>query len=237
MNNRKFAVIGGTGFLENHCLQQAMPMTVTTPYGAVVLLALGQGYFLQRHGWESYILPHAIPHKAHLTALQQIGVSRLIGIGSVGSLHLHIPPGTFVVPHDLFAPQVHDSLFADARGHRLLAFDRAWRQEILNFWSSTTLPTPLDQGVYWQTTGPRFETPAEIRFHQPFVDVVGMTIAAESLAAAELDMPYAAICLVDNYANGSGPDPLTFDGFKAQVRANQAQWHLLFETFWQWLSS
>ena len=61
---------------------------------------------------------------------------------------------------------------------------------------------PVDGGVYWQTIGPRFETPAEIRMIAPHADVVGMTIASEWVVAGELGLEYAAICVVDNLANG-----------------------------------
>jgi purine nucleoside phosphorylase len=61
---------------------------------------------------------------------------------------------------------------------------------------------PIDGGVYWQTIGPRFETPAEIRMIAPHADLVGMTIASECVIAGELGLEYAAICVVDNLANG-----------------------------------
>ena len=63
---------------------------------------------------------------------------------------------------------------------------------------------PRDGGVYWQTIGPRFETPAEIRLIAPHADVVGMTIASECILAGELGLEYAALCVVDNLANGLG---------------------------------
>ncbi len=61
-----------------------------------------------------------------------------------------------------------------------------------------------DGGVYWQTIGPRFETPAEIRLIAAHADLVGMTIASECIVAGELGLAYAAICVVDNLANGIG---------------------------------
>jgi 5'-methylthioadenosine phosphorylase len=58
------------------------------------------------------------------------------------------------------------------------------------------------EGVYWQTTGPRLETKAEIRMMAGYADVVGMTMASEAVIACELDIPYASICSVDNYCHG-----------------------------------
>jgi 5'-methylthioinosine phosphorylase len=39
--------------------------------------------------------------------------------------------------------------------------------------------------------------------------VVGMTIASECVAATDLGLPYAAVCVVENLANGVGERELT----------------------------
>jgi 5'-methylthioadenosine phosphorylase len=56
--------------------------------------------------------------------------------------------------------------------------------------------------VYWQSVGPRLETPAEVRLIAQHADVVGMTIGSECVVADELHLRYAAVCVVDNLANG-----------------------------------
>jgi 5'-methylthioadenosine phosphorylase len=232
-----YAIIGGTGLLHEATsggvsapdgIAVASSVTVSTPHGDVVVwpLAGGTGYLLQRHGAGRYVQPHAIPHKAHMTALQQLGVRRIMAFGSVGSLHVSLPPGSVVVPDDLYAPHVHDSFWSDARGHRCMEFDAGWRLQVLSCLQSHggALTPPVQvvaRGVYWQTHGPRFETMAEIRFHQPVADVVGMTIASEALLAGELGLAYAAVCLVDNYANGVAPVPVTLAALHAQVARNR----------------
>ncbi|MBF0418475.1 MAG: hypothetical protein HQL86_09540, partial [Magnetococcales bacterium] len=128
------------------------------------------------------------------------------------------------------APQVNLSFFEDARGHQTPGFDTAWRKQLLEYWHKTDLPRPHDGGVYWQTQGPRFETPAEIRMHQPFAHVVGMTVASECILAADLKIPYVALCVVDNLANGLDESPITFSTFKEQVKANEATLLLILET-------
>ena len=78
-----------------------------------------------------------------------------------------------------------------------------------------------DGGVYWQTIGPRFETPAEIRLLAAHADVVGMTVASECVLARELGLAYAAVCVVDNLANGVGDHPLTIEEFERGKAANR----------------
>jgi 5'-methylthioadenosine phosphorylase len=72
-----------------------------------------------------------------------------------------------------------------------------------------------DGGVYWQTIGPRFETPAEIRLLAAHADLVGMTMASECIVAGELGLRYAAICVVDNLANGLATGELSVDEMEA----------------------
>jgi 5'-methylthioinosine phosphorylase len=164
---------------------------------------------VQRHGapGEPYVLPHLIDHGANLRALLEQGCDRVLGIGSVGSLKRELPVGSMLCPDDFIALHLGVSLFADARAHSAPGFDPRWRAEVLEAWQAGGQEV-RDGGVYWQTIGPRFETPAEIRMMAPHADVVGMTIAAECILARELGLDYAALCVVDNLANGLGEGQL-----------------------------
>ena len=93
---------------------------------------------------------------------------------------------------------------------------------MIDAWGRETRKGPATEGVYWQTDGPRFETPAEIRMIAAFADVVGMTIASECIVAGELDLAYAAICVIDNLANGLRSDPLSVAEFEDGKAANRA---------------
>jgi 5'-methylthioadenosine phosphorylase len=79
---------------------------------------------------------------------------------------------------------------------------------------------PRDGGVYWQARGPRFETPAEIRLMAAHADVVGMTIATECVVAGELGLDYAALCVVDNLANGLAAEEVSTAGMEADRLIN-----------------
>jgi 5'-methylthioadenosine phosphorylase len=49
----------------------------------------------------------------------------------------------------------------------------------------------------------------------PHADLVGMTIASECVIAGELGLEYAAICVVDNLANGLAESTLSVDEMEA----------------------
>ena len=111
---------------------------------------------------------------------------------------------SFLLADDFVALGALPSTFADERGHRVPGFHAAWRDRMLDAWHATTDVPLHDGGVYWQVTGPRLETAAEIRVFSQHADVVGMTMASECTVAGELGLPYASVCVVDNLANGIG---------------------------------
>ncbi len=179
---------------------------------------------VQRHGAPGtpYVLPHEIDHEANLRPLTEQGCDRVLAIGSVGSLDAGLPVGSLVCPDDFVAPQLGLTIFDDQRAHTAPGFDPRWRREVISAWEAGGT-SPRDGGVYWQTVGPRFETPAEIRMIAPHADVVGMTIASECVVAAELGLDYAALCVVDNLANGIGERALSLAELEADRVANAAR--------------
>src|ERR1700712_5649067 len=158
---------------------------------------------VQRHGAaDAFVLPHEIDYAANLKPLVEQGCGRVVATAPVGSLPTCLPVGTFVCPDDFIALHVGFSIFADTRAHTAPGFAPRWRTEVVQAWGAEDGEAAVDGGVYWQTIGPRFETPAEIRMIAPHADLVGMTIGSECVIAGELGLEYAAICVVDNLANG-----------------------------------
>ncbi len=68
----------------------------------------------------------------------------------------------------------------------------------------------LKEGVYIQTTGPNYETPAEIRAYKTLgADAVGMSTACEAIAARHMGMLVCAVSCISNLAAGISKNPLT----------------------------
>jgi 5'-methylthioadenosine phosphorylase len=126
----------------------------------------------------------------------------VLAIGSVGSLSPDLGVGSFVCPDDFIALHACVTIFNDERGHRVIAFDEGWRRHLIARWREWANVDLRSKGVYWQSVGPRLETPAEVRLIAQHADLVGMTIGSECVVADELHMRYAAVCVVDNLANG-----------------------------------
>jgi 5'-methylthioadenosine phosphorylase len=183
-------------------------------------LEVGDALLIPRHG-DRYMQPHRIDHEANMRRLAEAGCDRVLALGSVGGLRRELGVGTFLCPDDFIALEAGVSIFDDRRAHVVPGFDPGWRRRIVEAWSQSVEAPLLDGGTYWQTIGPRFETPAEIRLIAVHADVVGMTIASECVIAAELGLAYAAVCVVDNLANGVGERELTVEEFESGRARNR----------------
>ena len=209
------AIIGGSGLYHLPTLEGVERRFVRTPYGEPsCTMSLGTicGYpmvFLARHGHGHTIMPGDINYRANIWALKSLGVSGIIAVGSVGSIHPSLGPGDLVIPDQLidYTWGRASSFFGsepDIEMHVDFThpFDQSLRQrlsgvaDLLGF-------NIKDGGVYGCTQGPRLETAAEIRrMAGDGADVVGMTAMPEAVLARELGIPYAQLSVVANYAAG-----------------------------------
>jgi 5'-methylthioadenosine phosphorylase len=219
----RLAVAGGHGLLGTQFASGATRVDVDTPYGLVALLDTGSHVVLQRHGLDRFTSAPYINHRAHMRALADLGCDRVLGLASTGSLRRDLPVGAFVAPDDFIALHLGLSFSDGDEGHQSPGFDRRWRATVIKRWSEHSDVPLRDGGVYWQAIGPRFETQAEIRIIATHADLVGMTIASECVLAGELRIPYAAVCVIDNLANGVGETPLTMAEFRAGAASNRAR--------------
>jgi 5'-methylthioadenosine phosphorylase len=219
----RLAVVVGSGVSIDDVAPDGEVRDVAVADERVTLHDAGAVVALARHGPDRSRPAHRVDHGANLTALERAGCDRVLAVASTGSLRADWPVGTVVLPDDFFGPWVAPSRYDDTRGHTVPGFDATWRARVRDTWREVS-PTPIiDGGVYVQTTGPRFETPAEVRFLATVGDVVGMTIAAECVLAKEIGLAYAAVCMIDNMANGVDDVPLTVDEFEVGVLSNREQ--------------
>lgn len=193
----------------------------------IAAVAAGHGAIvIQRHaGEKAYTLPHRIDHVANMRSLVERGCNRVLAIASVGSLHEELGVGSFLCPDDFIALQLGITALDDASAHRVPGFDPEWRNRVLAAWKETGAVEIRDGGIYWQAIGPRFETPAEIRLMAANADIVGMTVASECVVAGELGLTYAAICIVDNLANGIGGATIGLEELERARAGNVARLH------------
>ena len=210
-------ILGGSGLSRLANLEVSARKVARTPYGepsGPLIMGSLRGrevVFLARHGYGHTFAPHEVNYRANLWALKEHGVREVVSVASVGGIRADLGPGTLVLPDQIIdytwgrgatyfegadAPVTHID-FTEP-------YNAATRERIRRAAQACGEPV-VDGGVYGATQGPRLETAAEInRMERDGADMVGMTGMPEAVLAREIDLAYAAIAVVANYAAGRG---------------------------------
>jgi 5'-methylthioinosine phosphorylase len=133
----------------------------------------------------------------------------VVGVNAVGGIRADMGPRALVVPDQLIdytSGRVSSYSDADGAEVRHIDFSEPYtarlRRDLLDAASRTDVAV-VDGGCYGATQGPRLETRAEIaRLRRDGCDLVGMTGMPEAALARELDIEYACLAVVANWAAG-----------------------------------
>jgi 5'-methylthioinosine phosphorylase len=226
------AIVGGTGLYQFPGLENVTRRSVETPYGAasapVVCGEIGGRpvAFLARHGEGHSVPPHRVNYRANLWALHSLGARRVIGVNAVGGIRDDMGPRVVAIP-DQVIDYTHGRItsFCDADGAEVKHIDfsepytASLRHALLNAAASAAVAV-VDGGCYGATQGPRLETRAEItRLRRDGCDLVGMTGMPEAALARELELDYACVALIANWAAGCGDEAeISLDEIFANLR-------------------
>ncbi len=229
----RVGVLAGTIMMEKSSLmRKCSRQPVRNQYGEAMLMVTDQIVFIVRHGSDpaDYILPHRINHHANLQALKDLAVHDVIGINSTGSLKKNLCPGMIVIPDDFITLTAPPTIHQQKAVHIAPSLNETVRRKLIAAARGCELDI-AETGTYWQVTGPRLETRAEIRMMANFADIVGMTMASEAVIAQEMGLSYAAACSIDNYGNGLVEKPLTLEEIIAGTRINADRMMSLLERY------
>ena len=140
--------------------------------------------------------------------LHELGVQRLVLSNAAGGIRPEYEPGMLVLISDHINLQGSNPLTGAndaALGPRFPDMTEAYslRLRDMTVEAARSIGITLSQGVYAAMPGPSYETPAEIRFLRTAgADLVGMSTAAEAIAANHLGMEVLGISCVTNIAAG-----------------------------------
>ncbi len=165
--------------------------------------------FLPRHGPGHQIPPHRINYRANIWALKQFGVSKIIAVNAVGGITSDMPPLALALPDQLIDYSCgRANSFFDGDDGQVTHVEFGWPysaglRSILLEAGGQLGQALVASGTYGATNGPRFETVAEIaRMRRDGCNMVGMTGMPEAALARELEIEYACLALVVNWAAG-----------------------------------
>lgn len=174
-----------------------------------VPLAVAQG---RVHYYEGYEMAQVV---LPVRLLGRLGAPAVLLTNAAGSLRPDLAPGDFMAIDDHIASFVPSPLRGpndETLGPRFPDLTRVYDPALtrLLMECGQAAGVHIRPGVYVQTPGPAYETPAEVRMYQALGgDCVGMSTACEAVAARHMGLRVAALSCVTNRAAGLSEQPLS----------------------------
>ena len=183
--------------------------------GVPVVVMQGRVHFYEGYSPAQVTFP--------MRVLGLLGLKSVILTNAAGGIHSNYGIGDLVLLSDHinmlgFNPLVgaNEPRFGRVPGTGLRFFDMtvAYAVELRSLAQRAARDEGLvlQEGVYLATSGPSFETPAEIRaFRSLGADLVGMSTVPETIVARHMGMRVLGISCVTNLAAGIGATPLSHE--------------------------
>lgn len=213
-------VIGGSGLYDIPGLEITGSEKISTPYGdpsdiyRLGMLSGNRVAFLPRHGSVHHIQPHRINYRANIWGFRELGVRKILSVNASGGIDPALKPGDIVVPDQVIdMTSGRQSTFYDEDEVIHIDFTGPFCQEIRKYLILAAEKAGVavrNGGTYLCTNGPRLETAAEVQAYDRLgAHLVGMTVMPEAVLARELEICFAGISVITNYAAGIAKDRLT----------------------------
>lgn len=208
--NINIGIIGGSGFYQLEGFSLKEELSIPTPFGEPsdnFIIGELNGVelaFLPRHGRGHRLLPSELNYRANIFAFKLLGVSQLLAITAVGSLHEDMAPLDMVIPDQLVdrTSQRPSTFFGEGiAAHVPFAEPFCSALSKTLYLAARDITKRVHQGGTLVTIeGPMFSTKAESKLYQQWgCDIIGMTTCQEAKLAREAEICYAALAMVTDY--------------------------------------
>ena len=147
--------------------------------------------------------------------MKRMGIEVLFLTNAAGGINRAFRVGDFMMITDQISSFVPSPLIGEnvsELGERFPDMTHIYDEELMQIIRMTAdeEEIPLQSGVYLQTTGPNFESPAEIRMYGVLgADAVGMSTACEAIAARHAGIRVCGISCISNMASGLSDEELS----------------------------
>ena len=150
----------------------------------------------------------------------RLGIEKLILTNAAGGIGDELEPGSLMIITDQITSFVPSPLIGRnyEAGARFPDMSNVYSKELVSEIKTAAAQCKIDikEGVYLQTTGPNYETPAEIRMYKLLgADAVGMSTAVEAMAAVHAGVSVAGISCITNKAAGLSDKQLSHEDVQA----------------------
>lgn len=175
--------------------------------GKCVVAMQGRFHYYEGYTYDKVTFP--------IRVLKLLGVTKLIVTNAAGAVNENFVPGDLMAITDHINFSGNNPLIGkniDEFGPRFPDMSNGYNKEFINLALnvSKSLNIDLKTGVYAMTSGPSYETPAEIKMIRILGgDAVGMSTAPEVIVANHCGLKVLGISCMTNMAAGILDQPLS----------------------------
>ena len=189
----------------------------------------GRRHWYEGEGWAPVVAP--------VEMLRRMGCANLLLTNASGGINPALHPGDFVVIRD-HINMIGENPLVGAHvpewGERFPDMSEVYARRLAELLhaAANRLGVRVMDGVYAYSSGPAYETPAEIRAYKAQgAGVVGMSTVPEAVFARACGMKVAGLSLVSNMAAGISMRPLEHDEVVAAGAAAKPKMKAVIEDF------
>jgi purine-nucleoside phosphorylase len=182
-----------------------------------VVIMQGRVHYYEGYSMEDVVLP--------IRLMKLLGIETLFLTNAAGGLNETYKAGDFMVIEDQISSFIPSPLIGsniEELGARFSDMSEIYSKKFIKSIETAAdeLGVEVKKGVYLQTSGPNYESPAEVKmFRQLGADAVGMSTVCEAIAGRHMNLNICGISCISNLASGMTEEPLSHE--EVQDTANR----------------
>mgnify|MGYP001451875091 CR=1 FL=1 len=204
-------------------------MMLFEQHGLRVAAFLGRRHWYEGAGWGPVVLP--------IELLRRMGTRNLLITNAAGGISPNLKPGDLMVLRDHINTVGINPLIGPVIpgwGERFPDQSQIYSPGLIDVLRKASYDSgvPLAEGVYAFTSGPGYETPAEIRAYAGMgADAVGMSTVPEATVANAAGFRIAGLSCITNMAAGISGPHLSHEEVLSQTRKTAPVMAALLDAF------
>lgn len=192
--------------------------TVAGHKGQLVFATIGEKKVVMMQGRIHYYEGHSMQEITYpVKVMKMLGVKTVIITNAAGAINKSFRPGDLMVITDHINMMGDNPLIGpndDTLGPRFPDMSEVYNKNLVKMADAAAriLRMDLKHGVYIASSGPSYETPAEIKMARYLgADAAGMSTVPEAIVANYCGMKVLGISCISNYASGVSTKKLSHE--------------------------
>lgn len=180
--------------------------SLLTPHSSLIIMQ-GRYHFYEGHSMDKIVYP--------IKVMKQLGVKTLIITNAAGAASKKFKPSDLMLINDHINFMGTNPLIGkndEMLGTRFPDMSEVYNKNLIKIAEACAKETgiKIKKGVYAATSGPSYETPAEVKMLRKLgADAIGMSTVPEAIVANYCGINVLGISCISNYAAGVQKFPLS----------------------------